>query len=127
MRSLQAIQLLIMCGFLFSCNSDDKQTTLSLGKGNDVTATLNILDSKGITKIEFTTKGDNHSVSANELVKYNRIDYGFNGKGEGTFTVIIYTKSDTLKSEHYVEGGYHVKLECDSSRIKTIDHDGIGY
>lgn len=127
MRALQVIQILIMCGYILSCNSGDNQSTLRLGKGKDVSVSLNIHDSKGITKIEFISNGDNHSVTANELAKYKSIDYGFNGKGEGSFKVFVYTDFDTLKSEHYVEGGYHVKLECDSSQIKTIDHSGIGY
>jgi hypothetical protein len=127
MRTFQVIQILILCCYLSSCNIDDNQSTLSLGKGKDVTVSLNILDSKGIKKIEFTSNGDNHSVTENELAKYKTIDYRFNGKGEGTFKVFVFTNFDTLKSEHYVEGGYHVKLECDSSQIKTIDHSGIGY
>jgi hypothetical protein len=127
MRTFQVIQILILCCYLSSCNIDDNQSTLSLGKGKDVTVSLNILDSKGIKKIEFTSNGDNHSVTENELAKYKTIDYRFNGKGEGTFKVFVFTNFDTLKSEHYVEGGYHVKLECDSSKIKAIDHSGIGY
>ena len=127
MKALQVIQILILCCYLSSCNSGYNQSTLRLGKGKDVTVSLNILDSKGIKKIEFTSNGDNHSVTGNELANYKTIDYGFNGTGEGTFKVIVYTNFDTLKTEHYVEGGYHVKLECDSSQIKTIDHSGIGY
>lgn len=127
MKMLQVIQILILCCYLSSCNSGDNQSTLSLGKGKDVTVSLKILDTKGIKKIEFTSNGDHHSVTENELAKYKTIDYGFNGTGEGSFKVFVYANFDTLKSEHYVEGGYHVKLECDSSQIKTIDHSGIGY
>jgi hypothetical protein len=124
MRAFQLIQLLIMCGYLLSCNGSDNKSTLSLGKGKDVTVSLNILDSKGIKKIEFKTNGYNHTVTANELLKYRTIDYGFNEKGEGTFNVFVYTNFDTIQSEHYVEEGYHVKLECDSSHIKTLEHSG---
>jgi hypothetical protein len=124
MRKLLVIQILILCFYLLSCNSADNHSTLSLGKGKDVKVSLNILDSKGIKKIEFKSNGDNHSVTENELAKYNTIDYSFNGKGEGTFKVFVYTNFDTLKSEHYVEGGYQVKLECDSSHVKTLEHSG---
>ncbi|MBP5995152.1 MAG: hypothetical protein KA736_05570 [Crocinitomicaceae bacterium] len=123
MRTKQLLQILL-CGYLLSCNSDDNQSTLSIGIGKDVTVSLNILDPKGITKIEFISNGDNHSVTANELAKYRTIDYGLNGKGEGTFKVFVHTNIDTFQSEYYVEGGYHVKLECDSSHIKTIDPTG---
>ena len=124
MRAFQLIQILIMCGYLVSCNGSENQSTLRLGKGKDVTVSLNILDSKGIKKIELTSNSYNHSVTENELAKYNTIDYGFNGKGEGTFNVFVYTNFDTIQSEHYVEEGYHVKLECDSSHIKTLEHSG---
>jgi hypothetical protein len=109
---------------LLSCSGDDKHSTLSLGKGKDITVSLTILDSKGIKKIEFISNGDIHSVPGNKLAKYKTIDYGFNGKGEGTFNVFVYTFFDTLTSEHYVEEGYHVKLECDASHIKTLEHSG---
>lgn len=124
MRTFLVIQILISSCYLLSCNSGVNRSTLTLGKGKDVTVSLTILDSKGIKKIEFTSNGDHRSVTENALAKYNAIDYGFNGKGEGTFTVFVYTNFDTLKSEHYVEGGYHVKLECDSSHIKTLKHSG---
>jgi hypothetical protein len=124
MRKLLVIQILILCFYLLSCNNADNHSTLSLGKGKDVKVSLNILDSKGIKKIEFKSNGDNHSVTENELTKYNTIDYGFNGKGERTFKVFVYTNFDTLKSEHYVEEGYTVKLECDSSHVKTLEHSG---
>jgi hypothetical protein len=124
MRALLVLQIFISCCYLLSCNSDDNHSTLSLGKGKDVTVSLTVLDSKGIKKIEFTSNGDNHLVTENQLAKYKSIDYGFNGKSEGTFNVFVYTNFDTLKSEHYVEGGYHVKLECDSSHIKTLEHSG---
>ena len=116
--------ILLLCCYLLSCNSDDNHSTLSLGKGKEVTVSLNILDSKGIKKIEFTSNGDKHSVTEHALAKYKTIEYGFNGKGEGTFKLLVYTKFDTLKSEHYVEGGYHVTLACDASHIKTLENTG---
>ena len=122
MRGLRV--MLLLCCYLLSCNSDDNHSTLSLGKGKEATVSLNILDPKGIKKIEFTSNGDKHSVIEHALAKYKTIDYGFNVKGEGTFKLLVYTNFDTLKSEHYVEGGYHVTLACDASHIKTLEPTG---
>ncbi len=122
MRGLRV--MLLLCCYLLSCNSDDNHSTLSIGKGKEVTVSLYILDSKGIKKIEFTSNGHKHSVTEHALAKYKTIDYGFNVKGERTFTLLVYTNFDTLKSEHYVEGGYHVKLACDASHIKTLENTG---
>ena len=127
MNNFRIILLLISGTCLCSCNSGMNQSTLRIGKGNDVTVTLNILNPKGIQKIEFLSNGNIQKVSANELLKYNAIEYGFYGQGEGSFKVFVYTNLDTLKSENYVEEGYHVQLECDSSHIKTTDFTGIGY
>ena len=116
--------ILLICLCAVSCQDGDNQSTLHIGKGKDGTVSLNILDAKGITKIEFTSKGDYQSVTALELARYKTIDYGFNGKGEGTLQVIVYTNFDTIQSVHYVEGGYHVTLACDSAHIKTLEHTG---
>lgn len=120
----KAARILLMSVYLLSCNGGVNQSTLHIGKGKDGTVSLNILDSKGITKIEFTSHGDYQTVAAIELARYKTIDYGFNGKGEGTLQVIVYTNFDTIQSVHYVEGGYHVTLACDSAHIKTLEHTG---
>jgi len=115
-------KILLLCLCVASCQDGDNQSTLHIGKGKDGTVSLNILDAKGITKIEFTSKGDYQSVTALELAPYKSIDYGFNGKGEGTLQVIVYSAFDTIRSSHYVEGGYHVNLACDATRIKILEH-----
>jgi hypothetical protein len=117
-------KILLLCLCVASCQDGDNQSTLHIGKGKDGTVSLNILDAKGITKIEFTSKGDYQSVIALELAPYKNIDYGFNGKGEGTLQVIVYSAFDTIRSAHYVEGGYHVNLACDATHIKTLEHTG---
>lgn len=120
----KAARILLMSVYLLSCNGGVNQSTLHIGKGKDGTVSLNILDAKGITKIEFTSHGDYQSVTALELAPYKNIDYGFNGKGEGTLQVIVYSAFDTIRSSHYVEGGYHVNLACDATHIKTLEHTG---
>ena len=117
-------KILLLCLCVAACQDGDNQSTLRIGKGKDGTVSLNILDAKGITKIEFTSHGDYQSVTAIELARYKTIDYGFNGKGEGTLQVIVYTAYDTIRSVHYLEGGYHVNLACDSAHIKTLEHTG---
>ena len=123
-RWSKVTRTLLMSVYLLSCNGGVNQSTLPIGKGKDGTVSLNILDAKGITKIEFTSHGDYETVTAIELARYKTIDYGFNGKGEGTLQVIVYTAYDTIRSVHYVEGGYHVNLACDAAHIKTLEHTG---
>ena len=115
-------KILLLCLCVASCQDGDNQSTLHIGKGKDGTVSLNILNAKGITKIEFTSKGDYQSVTALELEPYKNIDYGFNGKGEGTLQVIVYSALDTIRSTHYVEGGYHINLACDATHIKILEH-----
>lgn len=115
-------KILLLCLCVASCQDGDNQSTLHIGKGKDGTVSLNILDSKGITKIEFTSQGDYQSVTALELAPYKKIDYGYNGKGEGTLHVIVYSTFDTIRSAQYVEGGYHINLACDATHIETLVH-----
>lgn len=127
LKVFQVLILILSGSCLISCSNDKKERTLAIGTGSDVKVSLQIRDLKGIKLIEFKSDKEIQQVGGNVLKNYKQIDYGFNGGGEGTFKLFVYTNSDTLQSEHYVEGGYHVKLICDSSRVETIDHIGDVY
>ncbi len=107
---------------LYSCAV--KHDTLEIGKGNDVTVTLNILNKKDIQKIDFVSNLDTTSVSKTDFQNWDAITYGFEEKGEGTVWVIVYSTQDTIKSELYVEDGYHEILTCDARKIKYESSTG---
>lgn len=105
-----------------SCVSDSK--VLRLGKGNDVIVELDIVEKKGISKIEFRTGGGIvEEVNSEQLKTYGIIYFGFNGTGEGTFEVCIYSSNDTICSEQYVEGGYRPRLSCTKDQIIAKNQD----
>ncbi len=111
---------------LISCKNNSNNI-LYIGKGEDVKVTLEVWNNKDIEKIDFISNGDIDVVLKEKLSQYNEISYSFNCKGEGTFSVCVYSNSDTICSEHYVESGYHVKLNCTANQINTEDHTGLSY
>jgi len=108
MKNFKPVFLTLVTLILASCSNNDAK--LELGNGDDVIVNLEVLDSEGITKIEFQANGSVDTVSSEELEKYKTVSFGFDGQGEGTFKVCVFTVSDTICSEHYVEGGYRPEL-----------------
>jgi hypothetical protein len=106
-------------------NNDYKSSTLELGNGDDVIVNLEVLDNTGITKIEFQANGNVEAINSDDLENYKIVSFGFEGKGEGTFKVCVYSSSDAICSEHYVEGGYRPELTCTKEKIEVKEH--IGY
>lgn len=120
---LKQLFLILTISILTGCSSDNR--TLELGNGDDVIVNLEVLDNTGIMKIEFQSNGSLEGVSSEELEKYKSVSFGFDGKGEGTFKVCVYSASDTICSEHYVEGGYRPELTCTREKVEVKEH--IGY
>ena len=118
--------LLNLTMFILASCSSDKQT-LEIGNGNDVIVSLEILNYKGINKIELQGNGSVKMIESTDLLNYKTVYFGFEGKGEGTFKVCVYSTIDTICSEHYVEGGYRPELTCTKDKIEVKDHIGIGY
>jgi hypothetical protein len=126
MRKIRILLLIIPIGIFLSCNSHSN-TILEIGNGNDVIVSFEILDNNGIDKVVFRANGKSEVVSSENLSNYSVVKFGFDGKGEGTFNICVYNKTDTICSEHYVEGGYRPKLKYIDNRIDVDDHTGIGY
>ena len=105
----------------------NNQQTLKLGNGDDVIVDLKILNKQGINKIEFQANGIIETVESADLKIYESVSFGFDGKGEGTFKVCVYSVNDTICSEHYVEGGFRPELTCKNEKIEVKDPIGFGY
>jgi hypothetical protein len=125
MKTIYLFVLIIVTSTFGSCTNQD--LTLELGNGDDVIVSLEVLDKTGINKIEFQADGNSEVASEKDLRNYKNISFGFDGKGEGTFKVCVYSNSDTICSEHYVEGGYRPVLKCNAKTIDVENHTGIGY
>ena len=115
--------ILVFMLVLFGCKTKN-QTELEIGNGKDVIVTLEVTDKKHIEKIEFHSNGNMEMVTSKDLDHYNIIKYGFNGRGEGTYRVCVYTISDTICRLDYVEGGYRPKLKCDAKQIEFDNNSG---
>lgn len=116
--------ILVFMIVLFGCNLNN-QTELEIGNGKDVIVALEVTDKNDIEKIEFQANGNMEMVTSKDLDQYNIIKYGFNGRGEGTYRVCVYAKSDTICRLDYVEGGYRPKLKCDAKQIEFDNN--LGY
>jgi len=127
MNGIRILLMTISFVSFFSCGNDITDANLELGNGKDVIVLLEVLDNEGIEKIEFQSNGGIEIASAEDIKEYKSISYRFNGKGEGTFKICVFSESDTICSEHYVEGGYRPKLKCTAKQIDVDDHIGIGY
>lgn len=113
------ISILVLIVVLTSC--DNNNSTLELGNGNDVLVLMEVSDKQGINKIEFQANAVTEIATEDNLKNYKNILFGFEGKGEGTFKVCVYSISDTICSEYYVEGGYRPKLICTANSIDVED------
>ena len=123
MKIINLLIFIIVTSLFVRCTNED--STLKLGSGDDVLVSLEVLDKEGINKIEFQANGTAEIASENDLKTYKNISFGFDGKGEGTFKVCVYSMNDTICSEHYVEGGYRPRLKCNAKSIDVESH--IGY
>ena len=126
----KTIALLVMLMVIFwSCSSDSSEDVINIGNGSDVIVTVNINHKMDIEKIEFLTHQilNKAVIRSAELRMHNTIKYGLECGGEGTFKVCIYTKSDTICSEYYIEKGYSPVLSYSSSGIEEIESIGRTY
>ena len=124
MKNNKVTYILVFMLVLFGCNTKN-QSVLEIGNGKDVIVEIEITDKKDIEKIELQANGNLEKLTNKDLDLYNVIKYGFNGRGEGTYRVCVYTKNDTICRTDYVEGGYRPKLKCDAKQIEV--HNNSGY
>lgn len=101
-----------------TCNSDEK---IKGFKTHEIlVVTLNIDDNVVIEKIILKSSFKNHSDSIlkHEIGDKKIIKLKCPQKGEGTFSICVYTSKDTLCSqEEYCEGGYRPKMNLKEHRL----------
>ncbi|PHR46501.1 MAG: hypothetical protein COA32_10175 [Fluviicola sp.] len=124
MNKINLLFVLLLIAFISACNSDKK---IIIGNGNDVIVTMDVIDKKGIEKIEFQTELNIEVVTSNDLKRHNKIQYRFNSGAEGTYSVCVYSIKDTICRTEYIENGYRPNLKCDSKEIKSLDQTDILY
>lgn len=105
--------------FLTNCNNEEKIEGL---KSNEIlVVTLEILDEMDINEISLTSNGGTDKIKGDQIENIKKIKLKTPQSGEGTFTICIYTKTDTLCSqESYVEGGYRPKLRLKNNEFETL-------
>ena len=113
--------LTVICVFVFTgCDTDFK---IDNYKSNEILAvTLEIEDDIEIEKVTLKS-GDgkySESISRFEFGEKKTLTLKCPQKGEGTFSVCAYTKSDTVCTEEiYAEGGYRLKLKLKANKIEV--------
>ena len=105
---------------LTNCNNDEKIKGL---KSNEIlVVTLEILDDIKINEITLTSTGGTDKINGDQIENRKKIKLKTPQSGEGTFTICIYTKTDTLCSQDsYIEGGYRPKLRLKNNKFETLE------
>ncbi|HAY33667.1 MAG TPA: hypothetical protein DCY06_05985 [Bacteroidetes bacterium] len=109
--------------FVFTgCDTDIK---IDNYKSNEILAvTIEIEDDIEIEKITLNSNKslNTDSISLIEIGEKKIFDLKCPQKGEGTFSVCVFTKSDTLCSaEIYAEGGYRPKLKLKAGKFEVME------
>ena len=121
---MRKIGLYILTGLtltvLTNCNNDEKIEGL---KANEIlVVTLEILDDIKINEITLTSTGGTDKINGDQIENRKKIKLKTPQSGEGTFTICIYTKTDTLCSQDsYIEGGYRPKLRLKNNKFETLE------
>ena len=114
--------ILISVITMISCNSDEK---IEGYKSNEILVVkLEIEDDLKIEKI--TLRSDysqfTDSILQQEIGNKKTIKLKCPQKGEGTFSVCVYTKKDTLCSkDSYIEGGYRPQIKLKNNKFETVE------
>jgi hypothetical protein len=112
--------ILIITTVLVACNSDEK---IKGFKSNEIlVVTLDIEDE---TKVEKATLKSSYSEFVDSIIMQKDSDLKTiklkcPQKGEGTYSICIYTKNDTLCSNGgYIEGGYRPRIKLKNRKFTT--------
>ncbi len=107
---------------LTACNSNDK---IEGYKSHEIlVVTLDIEDDLTIEKITLRSSYGQFtdSILQKEIGNEKTFKLKCPQKGEGTFSICIYTVKDTLCSkDSYIEGGYRPQLKLKNSKFETIE------
>jgi hypothetical protein len=117
-RVLELILIIVILPLLFSCNSDEKIPGYKLSE--ILVVTLKVEDKSDIEKILLTTTQGADSLLKEDIAQQLKIKLKAPLKGEGTFSIAVFTAQDTLYlRENYAEGGYRPKLIIENDKIEV--------
>jgi hypothetical protein len=114
--------VLISATALTACNSDDK---IEGYKSHEILVVkLDIEDDLTIEKITLRSSYGRFtdSILRNELGNKKTIKLKCPQKGEGTFSICVFTNKDTICSkDSYIEGGYRPRLKLKNNKFETVE------
>jgi hypothetical protein len=114
--------ILISAIALTACNSDDK---IEGYKSHEILVVkLDIEDDLKIEKITLRSSYGQFtdSILGKEIGNEKTIKLKCPQKGEGTFSICVFTNKDTLCSkDSYIEGGYRPRLKLKNNKFETIE------
>lgn len=121
MRKIIFRLLILISSFTFiACNSDEK---IQGYKSNEILVVkLEVEDNINIEKIILRSSyGLTDSILRHEIDNKADIKLKCPHKGEGTFSICVYTNKDTLCSKDcYIEGGYRPKLKLKNNKFEIV-------
>lgn len=83
--------------------------------------TLDIADDIDVKQIILTASGGRDIITRNQIDNKRKVKLKTPQRGEGTFSICVFTETDTLCSQDsYIEGGYRPKLELKNREFKTV-------
>ncbi|MBK8984434.1 MAG: hypothetical protein IPM38_19470 [Ignavibacteria bacterium] len=114
--------LIVFTSAFIGCDSDEK---IENYKSHEILiVTLEIEDDTAIEKVTLQSSHGQFtdSILQNEIGNNKSIKLKCPQKGEGTFSICVFTKEDTLCSEEsYAEGGYRPKLKLKDNKFETLE------
>ena len=114
--------VLIFVVALTACNSDDK---IEGYKSDEILVVkLDIEDDFPIEKITLRSSYGQFtdSILRQEIGNKKTIKLKCPQKGEGTFSICVFTDKDTICSkDSYIEGGYRPRLKLKNNKFETIE------
>jgi|GEM_PF-1930832 len=114
--------VLITATALTACNSDEK---IEGYKSHEIlVVTLDIEDDLTIEKITLRSSYGQFtdSILRQEIGNKKTIKLKCPQKGEGLFSICVFTNKDTLCSkDSYIEGGYRPRLKLKNNKFETVE------
>jgi hypothetical protein len=121
-KTIFRLLVLIFVVALTACNSDDK---IGGYKSHEILVVkLDIEDDFPIEKITLRSSYGQFtdSILRQEIGNKKTIKLKCPQKGEGTFSICVFTDKDTICSkDSYIEGGYRPRLKLKNSKFETIE------
>ena len=121
-KTFLRLLVLIFATALTACNSDDK---IEGYKSHEIlVVTLDIKDDLTIEKITLhSSYGQfSDSILRKEIGNKKTIKLKCPQKGEGTFSICVFTNKDTLCYKgDYIEGGYRPQLKLKNNKFETVE------